>query len=188
MRVGGQTYRVVATVDDHHVQRLAELVDRKHAEVVPKGQGRGVTPQQGMFLTALALAEEVEEQRTRAARLELERDRSLRLATRAREVVARLLARVDSALSSVTGASASAPPDRDRDRDPPSLSLQEARPSTPLDVLTEPPDAIHEPLLIEMLPPSVREQDTEAGAPVPRAPRGPLRLVRHSRSSDDDSR
>jgi cell division protein ZapA len=50
LRVGGQTYRVVATDDDRHVQHLAELVDRKFLDVVP--QGRGVTAQQAMFLTA----------------------------------------------------------------------------------------------------------------------------------------
>ncbi len=109
LRVGGQTYRVVATDDDQNVQRLAELVDRKYLEVVPT---RGVTPQQGIFLTAMALAdearvlaeaakaltEEVEEQRSRAARLEGERDRSTHLATRAKEAVARLLQKVDGVL------------------------------------------------------------------------------------------
>lgn len=117
MRVGGQTYRVVATDDDQNVQRLAELVDRKYLEVVPT---RGVTPQQGIFLTAMALAdearilaeaaraltEEVEEQRSRATRLEGERDRSTHLATRAREAVARLLQKVDGVLGATTAGTA----------------------------------------------------------------------------------
>jgi cell division protein ZapA len=117
LRVGGQTYRVVATDDDQNVQRLAELVDRKYLEVVPT---RGITPQQGIFLTAMALAdearvlaeaakaltEEVEEQRSRAARLEGERDRSTHLATRAREAVARLLQKVDGVLGAAAGVAA----------------------------------------------------------------------------------
>jgi hypothetical protein len=41
---------------DPQVQRLAEVVDRKLAEVVPHGLGRNVTAQQAMFLTAMALA------------------------------------------------------------------------------------------------------------------------------------
>ncbi len=104
MRVGGQTYRVVASDEDPHVQHLAELVDRKFGEVVPAGLVRSMTPHQAMFLTAMALAAEVEELQVRAERLEGERDRSLHLATRAREVVGRLLQRVDHALAPVSDA------------------------------------------------------------------------------------
>lgn len=191
LRVGGQTYRVVATEDDQHVQRLAALVDRKYAEIVPQGQGRGVTAQQGMFLTALALAEEVEEHRNRAARVEGERDRAFKLANRAREVVARLLARVDSALSSLPPAPSAAAPASENARDLPPPAAAHA---SLFDAITDPPDALNEPIMIELLAPSSRdprpalsqEQANEAG--VPRAPRGPLRLVRQSSPSDDDSR
>lgn len=158
LRVGGQTYRVVATDNDQHVQRLAELVDRKFAEVVP--QGRGVTGQQAMFLIAMALAEEAEEQRARAARLEAERDRSLRLASRAREVVARLLRRVDSALSAL-------PPDGSKSSTPP--PVVEPRALSPLDRLTEPPDVMHEPVLIELMPPSTRDRQPPSEAVWPPA-------------------
>ena len=216
LRVGGQTYRVVGSENDQHVQRLAELVNRKFAEVVP--QGRGVTGQQAMFLIAMALAEEAEEQRVRAARLEAERDRSLHLAARAREVVARLLKRVDSALSALPGESSS------KGGNPP--PVVDPRILSPVDRITDPPDALHEPVLIELMPPSTRDAAWSAGpsfwgessppppsapspalvsssttpgssppasAPanepgVPRNPRpGGLRLVRQS-SSDDEPR
>ncbi len=169
LRVGGQTYRVVATGDDHSVQQLAELVDRKFTEVVPHGLGRNVTAQQAMFLTAMALAAEVEEQRSRATLLEVERDRSLHLATRAKEVVGRLLQRVDTALSGATPAPAPvSTPTSVEARPPPSrqpVATDHKRPaseprgpfldtSSPLDPLTDPPDAIHESLLIDLvLPP-----------------------------------
>lgn len=191
LRVGGQTYRVVGSDNDQQVQRLAELVDRKFMEVVP--HGRGVTGQQAMFLIAMALAEEAEEQRARAARLEAERDRSVRLAARAREVVTRLLSRVDSALSAL-------PPDV-RGAAPPPLAEPRVHPLP--DPVTDPPDALHEPVLIELMPPSTRDAAwgssppsplppsspaAHAGPGVPRAPRPGLRLVRHTTSSDDEPR
>jgi cell division protein ZapA len=153
LRVGGQTYRVVASDNDQHVQRLADLVDRKFAEVVP--HGRGVTGQQAMFLIAMALAEEAEEQRTRAARLEVERDRSLHLAARARDVVARLLKRVDSVLSAL-------PAETSKGSPPP---IVEPHIVSPLDRITDPPDAMHEPVLIELLPPSGRETTWNSSSP-----------------------
>ncbi|MEZ4310714.1 MAG: cell division protein ZapA [Polyangiaceae bacterium] len=108
LRVGGQTYRVVAgSENDPQLQRLAELVDRKHAEVVPPG--RGMPTHQAMFLTAMALAQELEDQRALSVRLERERDRSRDLAARARDVVSRLLHRVDQALTGHPAAAAEAP-------------------------------------------------------------------------------
>lgn len=235
MRVGGQTYRVVATGDDHRVQHLAELVDRKLAEVLPNGLGRSVTAQQAMFLTAMALAAEVEEQRARATTLEGERDRSLHLAGRARDVVARLLERVDGALASVTppapavttpsearpsreASFPSAParrslPDPEVIEDEALLDLGSPMnlrssddPSTdPLARLTDPPDAIHESLLVDLMtppPPTLRREapvnttrspgvatkSAPAAAPAP-AHRGGLRLIRQAGSPpDDDSR
>lgn len=234
LRVGGQTYRVVATGDDHRVQHLAELVDRKLAEVLPNGLGRSVTAQQAMFLTAMALAAEVEEQRTRAGAAEGERDRSLHLASRARDVVARLLERVDGALASVTPAAPptearpsreatfpSPPPREPRQShsdpeviedealldlgSPLDLRTPSSRAADPLARLTDPPDAIHEPLLVDLMtppPPTLRQSapvnTTRSPGAVPKAPpaaapapahRGGLRLVRQAGSPpDDDSR
>ncbi|MFO0586295.1 MAG: cell division protein ZapA [Polyangiaceae bacterium] len=212
LRVGGQTYRVVATGDDHRVQHLAELVDRKFAEVVPHGLGRNVTAQQAMFLTAMALAAEVEEARSRAQALEGERDRSLRVASRARDVVTRLLERVDGALASVPSPTPAAPPVAEsrpsreaRFPSPPprttgaigSADAHDASPdddvidddallddASPLDRLTDPPDAIHEPLLIDLMtppPPTLRQSSPvnttrSAGAPKSPEPRAPLSL------------
>lgn len=122
LRVGGQTYRVVATDDDQHVQHLAALVDRKYLEVVPP---RGVTPQQAIFLTAMALAEEAREQRERAERLELERDRSTRVAHRAREAVVRLLQKVESVLGGT------AAPDAARATSLPAEDSRDVRQSLP---------------------------------------------------------
>lgn len=191
LRVGGQTYRVVAGDDDQHVQRLADLVDRKHAAVVPQG-GRGVTAQQAIFLTALALAEELEEQRSRAARLEVERDRSSHLAARAREAVLRLLQRVDNALSPMAPACATASPAMEEPTAPraapPQPALPVSRPAPPpaLARTSDPMETVQDSVLLEILPLSTHAEDE--GASVPRSPRGPLRLVRQSTSSDDDSR
>ena len=144
MRVGGQTYRVVATDDDQHVQHLAALVDRKYLEVVPP---RGVTPQQAIFLTAMALAEdaraaaeEAREQRERAERLELERDRSTRVAARAREAVARLLQKVESVLGS-TGAL----PDTARAAASTAEEPRDVRQSLPSDVRQSLPSDVRQP-------------------------------------------
>lgn len=179
LRVGGQTYRVVASDNDQQVQRLAELVNRKFTEVVP--QGRGMTGQQAMFLIAMAFAEEAEEQRARAARLEIERDRSLHLATRAREVVARLLERVDSALSAL-------PAEGSKNAGP--SPAAEPRIPSPLDHLTDPPDALHESLLIELIPPSTRDDGWRApwGSAPPSAPVPALASVASTQSAAPSAR
>jgi cell division protein ZapA len=85
LRVGGQTYRVVTSASDEELQRLAAVVDAKIAAVVPPG--RMVTPQ-AMLLAAIALAHDLEE----------ERSRSEAVKTRARSAYGRLLERVDAAL------------------------------------------------------------------------------------------
>jgi cell division protein ZapA len=206
LRVGGQTYRVVASGDDPHVQHLADLVDRKFAEVVPHGLARSVTAQQAIFLTAMALAAEVEEHRSRAVALEGERDRSLRLASRAKDVVARLLQRVDDALSGTTPAPpavATSPSAEGRSAQPshhPKAPPADPRPSfldtsSPLDALTDPPDAIHESLLIDILSPPPRASvPSDVRQSVPNdvhqsVPRAGLRLVRQAGTPpDDDSR
>jgi cell division protein ZapA len=85
LRVGGQTYRVVTSASDDELQRLAAVVDAKLATVVPAG--RAVTPQ-AMLLAAMALAHELEEERSRSAAV----------ATKARGAFGRLLQRVDAAI------------------------------------------------------------------------------------------
>jgi cell division protein ZapA len=88
LRVGGQTYRVVTSASDTELKRLAAVVDQKLADVNPAG--RPLTPQM-MLLAALALAHDLEEERTR----------STAVVAKAREAFGRILERVDGALSAV---------------------------------------------------------------------------------------
>jgi len=82
--VGGQRCKVVSTASDAELARLVERVDAKVAEV--KGAGRG--PGQALALAAIALAHEVEEERSRRRALE----------RRARDLLRRVLVRIDDAL------------------------------------------------------------------------------------------
>ncbi len=93
LRVGGQTYRVTTSSTDEELQRLAAVVDQKLATVVPPG--RTVTPQ-AMLLAAMALAYELEEERSRTATV----------AARARGAFGRMLQRVDAALEATESAEA----------------------------------------------------------------------------------
>ncbi|WP_437778874.1 cell division protein ZapA [Sorangium sp. So ce1097] len=94
LRVGGQTYRVVTSASDEELQRLASVVDQKLTAVVPAG--RAVTPQ-AMLLAAIALAHDLEQERTRATAI----------AGRARDAFGRILQRVDAALGALPDTSSS---------------------------------------------------------------------------------
>ncbi len=85
LRVGGQTYRVVASAEEAEVRRLAGVVDARLRELV--GPGRAITPQ-AMLLVALALAHDVEE----------EREKRLHVEQRSKEAFTALLQRIDAAL------------------------------------------------------------------------------------------
>jgi cell division protein ZapA len=85
LRVAGQNYRVVSSVSEDDLRRLAEVVSTKLVEVAGKGRG---APPQAMLLAAIALAHELESQR----------DGRLRLERRTRDLLRRMLARVDAAL------------------------------------------------------------------------------------------
>jgi cell division protein ZapA len=85
LRVAGQNYRVVSSVSEGDLRRLAEVVSTKLVEVAGKGRG---APPQAMLLAAIALAHEVESQREIRGRLE----------RRTRDLLRRMLARVDAAL------------------------------------------------------------------------------------------
>lgn len=85
LRVGGQTYRVVTSASEDELQRLAAVVDEKLAAVVPPG--RPVSPQ-AMLLAAMALAHDLEEERSRSAQV----------TARAKSAFGRMLQRVDAAL------------------------------------------------------------------------------------------
>jgi cell division protein ZapA len=85
LRIAGNSYRVVSSAAEADLQRLAQMVGAKIAEVTPRG--RPVQPQ-AMLLAAIALAHEVESER--ADRESLEK--------RTRDFLQRALARIDDAL------------------------------------------------------------------------------------------
>lgn len=87
LRVGGQTYRVVSSAEEHELRRLAEVVDARLRERVPAGRQ---VPPQALILAAISLAHELEQERSR--RVELER--------RSREMLKALLARIDAVIDS----------------------------------------------------------------------------------------
>jgi cell division protein ZapA len=85
LNVGGQQYRVVASAPEESLRRLAAVVDERIRQIVPKG--KPVTPN-AILLAAISLANEVEE----------ERDKREGIEKRSRDLLRRLLARIDSAL------------------------------------------------------------------------------------------
>ncbi|MEP7048732.1 MAG: cell division protein ZapA [Pseudomonadota bacterium] len=93
LRVGGQTYRVVATAEEADLHRLADVVDERLRKLT--APGRSVSPQ-SLLLAALSLAHDLEE----------ERGRRLRSEQRAREMLSSLVARIDAALDADSADSA----------------------------------------------------------------------------------
>ena len=85
LNVGGQQYRVVASVPEESLRRLAGVVDEQIRAIVPRG--KAVTPN-AILLAAIALANEVEEERSKREQVE----------KKSRDVLRRLLARIDEAL------------------------------------------------------------------------------------------
>lgn len=85
LRIAGQIYKVVTTAPDSELHQLASVVDGKLAEVAPRG---GHVPPQAMLLAAMALAHELEEERSKRRELE----------ERARGLMRRVLGRLDDAL------------------------------------------------------------------------------------------
>ncbi len=85
LRVGGQTYRVVASADEQELKRLAEIVDARLRAVT--GPGRAVSAQ-SLLLAAMSLAHDLEE----------ERSRNVKLAHRSREMLGSVLSRLDAAI------------------------------------------------------------------------------------------
>ncbi len=86
LRVGGQSYRVVSSASDEELQRLATAVEERLAPLMQPG--RSMMPQQAMLLAAMALAHDLEEERTKTRLLK----------TKFREAFTRILERVDQAL------------------------------------------------------------------------------------------
>lgn len=85
LRLAGQTYRVVTTASDDELKHLLGVVEEKLGEVTPAG--RPPTPN-AMLLVALSLVHELEAERERAQAVE----------GRSRELLQKMLERIDVAL------------------------------------------------------------------------------------------
>jgi cell division protein ZapA len=85
LRVGGQTYRVVASAEEDELKHLAGLVDARLRALT--GPGRAISPHT-LLLAAIALAHDLEQ----------ERERSRQLEARCRETLSTVLRRIDAAL------------------------------------------------------------------------------------------
>jgi cell division protein ZapA len=85
LRVAGQNYRVVSSAPEQELQRLAAVVNSKLTELAGKTRG---SPPQALLLAAIALAHE----------LETERGQRQLLERRTRDLLRRVLARIDDAL------------------------------------------------------------------------------------------
>ena len=81
----------MSTATEDELSTLAEVVNAKLAEVVPPGRPE---PPQALLLAALALAHDLEEERSRSRSLE----------RKSRDMLRRVLVRLDSVLESDGGA------------------------------------------------------------------------------------
>jgi cell division protein ZapA len=84
LRIAGQSYRLVSSAPAEELHRLAEAVEAKLAEVGPKGRAQP----QALLLAAMALAHDVESERSQRESFE----------KRTRDVLRRVLVRIDDAL------------------------------------------------------------------------------------------
>src|SRR6187551_1021746 len=96
LRVGGQTYRVVATADEADLHRLADVVDGRLRQLT--APGRSVSPQT-LLLAAMSLAHDLEEERARRVQSE----------QRARAMLSSLVTRIDAALEADSAELAATP-------------------------------------------------------------------------------
>jgi cell division protein ZapA len=85
LRIAGQSYRVVSSASESELRRLAGVVSAKLSELTPRG--RAAHPQ-AILLAAIALAHELEAERGRRESLE----------RRTRDLLRRVLVRIDDAL------------------------------------------------------------------------------------------
>ena len=90
LRIAGQSYRVVSSAPEDDLRRLAGRVAEKLAELTPRVKAM---PPQAMLLAAMAFAHEAEEERARREALE----------RRTRDLLRRMLVRIDDALEPFEG-------------------------------------------------------------------------------------
>lgn len=84
LKVAGQTYKVVTSADTSEIERLAGIVNDKVTEI---SKSKVASPQT-MLLAAIALAHDLEEERARREALE----------RRTRDLLRRVLMRIDDAI------------------------------------------------------------------------------------------
>lgn len=94
LKVGGQVYKVHASVPEETLRRLADQVDQRIRELVPPGKA---VPPTAILLAAVALANDLEEERAKRTALE----------AKSRDLMRRLLARIDEALEETAEGAAS---------------------------------------------------------------------------------
>jgi cell division protein ZapA len=85
LKVGGQTYRVVASAEETELKRLADLVDARLRSM--SAPGRPISPQ-SLLLAAISLAHDLEEEKRKRVQLEL----------RSKDMLRSVLSRIDAAL------------------------------------------------------------------------------------------
>ncbi|WP_394844597.1 cell division protein ZapA [Pendulispora brunnea] len=88
VQVAGQRYKVVSSSSQAELTRLAAAVDAKLAELAPRGPQQGTPP--SIVLAAIALAHDLEQERAKRQRVEV----------KIRDLLRRILVRIDSALES----------------------------------------------------------------------------------------
>jgi cell division protein ZapA len=85
LKVGGQTYRVVASAEEQELKRLADLVDARLRSM--SAPGRPISPQ-ALLLAAISLAHDLEEEKAKRQQLEV----------RSKEMLRSVLSRIDAAI------------------------------------------------------------------------------------------
>ena len=85
LHIAGQSYKVVSSAPEGELHHLAEVVTAKLAEVSPRGRP---IPPQAMLLAAMALVHELEAERAKREALE----------RKTRDLLRRVLMRIDDAL------------------------------------------------------------------------------------------
>jgi cell division protein ZapA len=85
LHIAGQSYRVVSSAPEDELQHLAGVVTDKLAAVVPAGRA---APPQAMLLAAMALAHDLDAERARREALE----------RKTRDLLRRVLMRIDDAI------------------------------------------------------------------------------------------
>lgn len=95
LKVAGQTYRVVTSASEDELRRLSDVVGSKLTILTPPG--RPIQPQ-ALLLAAISLAHDLEEERAKREGVE----------RRARDLMRRVLVRIDAALDDLDGEEVSA--------------------------------------------------------------------------------